>query len=93
VAVPPDVETLLPSETIEAIDAVFSSPPLNGAVTLGTVAEALLPMVPSVLSTNSTADVLKLAGHGVEVDQVGDVVDGPEAGEKVSCPGPLPVTA
>jgi hypothetical protein len=81
------------SEMIWPIEARFSSAPLNAAVTLATVGETLLPMLPSVFSANRTADLWKPAGHPSLVDQVGDKVVAPLGGLKLRLPGSVPVTA
>jgi hypothetical protein len=90
--VPPAV-TFVPMEMIWPIGVLSSSPPLNAVVTLATVAEALVPMLPSVLSAYRTADPWKLVGHPSVVDQVGDNVARPLDGLKRRLPGSEPVTA
>jgi hypothetical protein len=62
-------------------------------VTLETVGETLVPMLPSVFSAYRTADVWKPAGHPSVVDQVGCKVARPLGGLKLRLPGSEPVTA
>jgi hypothetical protein len=81
------------NEMIWPIGARFRSVPLNAVVTLATVGETLLPMLPSVFSAYRTADPWKPAGHPSVVDQVGDKVVAPLGGLKLRLPGSVPVTA
>jgi hypothetical protein len=88
--VPPPL-TFVPSEISWPIFP--RSDPLNALVTLATVGETLLPMLPSAFSAYMTADTWKPAGHPSLVDQVGDNVVAPLGGLKLRLPGSVPVTA
>jgi hypothetical protein len=87
----PPLLTFVPSAMIWPI--LPRSDPLNALVTLVTVGEALVAMLPSAFSAYRTADTWKPAGHPFVVDQVGVKVVAPLGGWKLRLPGSVPVTA